>query len=117
MKPDGSGTPSEVLRCGCFVGDVSWSPDGQWFAYVQDYGHGSTILKVRADGRDPTVLTAADGSAPLSEASSPEWSPDGTQIAFSSGSSIYKMDTDGNIYVDPIVEGLGVAQPSWQPVP
>jgi Tol biopolymer transport system component len=118
MKPDGSEAPSEVLRCGgCFVGDVSWSPDGQWFAYMQAYPRsGNSIFKVRADGTEPTFLTAGDGSAPLPDASSPEWSPDGTQIAFSSGSAIYKMDTDGN-NVHSIVEGVGVAQPSWEPVP
>lgn len=115
MKADGSEAPSEVLWCGCFVGDVSWSPDGQWFAYVQSYPRGSTIWKVRADGTQPTFLTTGDGRAPLPDASSPEWSPDGTQIALYSGSSLYKMDTDGN-NVESIVEGVGL-DPSWQPVP
>lgn len=119
MKADGSEAPSAVVSAGCSetlaLGEVDWSPDGQWLAYVQATSHGSTIWKVRADGTQETFLTSGAGISPGPDANTPAWSPDGTKIAFSSSSSLYTMDTDGN-NVQSIVEGLGL-EPSWRPVP
>jgi TolB protein len=118
MKADGSEAPSAVVSAGCSqtlaLGEVDWSPDGQWLAYEQATSHGSTIWKVRADGTQQTFLTSGAVGSPEPDAHSPAWSPDGTKIAFSSGSSLYTMDTDGN-NVQSIVEGIGW-EPSWRPV-
>jgi Tol biopolymer transport system component len=119
MKADGSEAPSAVVSAGCSqtleIGEVDWSPDGQWLAYEEATSHGSSIWKVRADGTtQQTFLTSGAVGAPGPDAHSPAWSPDGTKIAFSSGSSLYTMETDGN-NVQSIVEGIGW-EPSWRPV-
>jgi Tol biopolymer transport system component len=118
MRADGSEAPSAVVSAGCSqtlaLGEVDWSPDGQWLAYEQATSHGSTIWKVRADGTQQTFLTSGAVGSPEPDAHSPAWSPDGTKIAFSSGSSLYTMDTDGN-NVQSIVEGIEW-EPSWRPV-
>jgi serine/threonine protein kinase/Tol biopolymer transport system component len=61
-------------------GEVDFSRDGKWVAYVS-YPDG-TLWRSRADGSERLQLTLPPVSPIL-----PRWSPDGTQIAF--------MDTQG----------------------
>jgi serine/threonine protein kinase len=60
---------------GISAGEVSFSRDGQWAAYVS-YPEG-TIWRSRTDGSERVQLT----TSPL-YASLPRWSPDGSRIAF-----------------------------------
>jgi Tol biopolymer transport system component len=60
---------------GISAGEVSFSRDGQWVAYVS-YAEGN-IWRSRTDGSERIQLT----SPPL-YASLPRWSPDGSHIAF-----------------------------------
>ncbi|GEM_PF-1295483 len=55
------------------IRSISWSPDGQWILAEI----GSQIYKMRADGSDITQMTTTPNGA-----TSPQWSPDGTQISF-----------------------------------
>ncbi len=60
---------------GISAGDVAFSKDGQWVAYVSypDF----TLWRAKADGSDKLQLSFAPLQAVL-----PHWSPDGRQIVF-----------------------------------
>ena len=60
---------------GISAGDVEYTRDGAWVAYVQ-YPEG-TLWRSRADGSDRRQLTQSPTQAALVH-----WSPDGQQIAF-----------------------------------
>ena len=76
-------TAASVLEWGLTGG--SWSPDGQRLAYIKaTTSHfGSTeLFTVRADGTEDVHIITSD-LPPLSYHDlSPEWSPDGQEIAF-----------------------------------
>jgi murein DD-endopeptidase MepM/ murein hydrolase activator NlpD len=83
------------------------------FATNRD-GGASEIYVMRADGGDPTRLTRFPG-----EDLEPRWSPDGTQVAFTSDRDgnfeLYVMKADGTaptrLTTSPGLDG----QPSWSP--
>ena len=73
-----NGTPRRLTDAAMVEAQPTWSPDGQWIAYVtwsdDDGGH---LYKVRADGRGgPQQLSTA---AAIYQ--QPAWSPDGGRIA------------------------------------
>jgi len=120
MKADGSELPKVLPHYFGGVGGLGWSPDGQWLAFSSAYPRGSSIIKVRADGsEEPTGLIGGDAygcvDVPDYYPSSPDWSPDGTQMVFAdSCSGLVTMDADGaNVRS---IFGGWVGQPSWQPV-
>jgi Tol biopolymer transport system component len=65
---------------GASIGDVSFSPDGEWAAYVS-HPEG-TLWRSRKDGNQRLQLTSGPELARL-----PKWSPDGKQIAFAEGAA------------------------------
>lgn len=80
----------------------SWSLDGRRIAFSSykdgDYG----IYVMNADGTGVSRLTSGV---------SPDWSPVGQQIAFSSGSEVYVMNADGT-GVSYLTDGIS---PAWSP--
>jgi Tol biopolymer transport system component len=60
-----------------FDGWPAWSPDGDRIVFTSNRGGPTQLWVMRADGTDPSVLTAGQGE----EAS---WSPTGDRIAFAS---------------------------------
>ncbi|MBK8020161.1 MAG: PD40 domain-containing protein [Chloroflexi bacterium] len=72
----------------------SWSPDGQWLAFVSWRDGNADIFRARADGSEVRNLTQ-DPAWDIS----PSWSPDGQSIAFFSVRSLYRnlfvMKPDG----------------------
>ncbi len=59
----------------------TWSPDGQWIAYVTWTADGGAVVKARADGRSaPVRLTPEAGFY-----DTPAWSPDGQRIVVVKG--------------------------------
>jgi Tol biopolymer transport system component len=113
MKPDGSEPPEEVVSVEQGAFDLSWSPDGQWFAYYTPCGGGDCLDKVRADGTQPTFLTHGGCGPRVCQALGPEWSPDGEQLVFYGPGGLYTIDADGGNMRSIGVEG---SQPSWRPV-
>ena len=94
--------------------------DRSWIAYQWDLGDGARILLVRLDGTDQHVLR------PRFIAYHPDWSPDGTQVAFDAetggGNEIWVINADGT-ETELIVAGTRdcaiscgeVAEPAWSP--
>ena len=77
VQPDGTGR-RVLVSSTTEVADLSFSPDGRRFAYWVRNGALSDLFIADADGSHP--LRAAGG---YPDTSTPEWSPDGTRIAFS----------------------------------
>ena len=94
--------------------DLAYSKDGQWIAYVTfpDF----VLWRSKADGSDKLQLS----SAPL-YALSPNWSPDGKEIAFGSsqprkGSSIFLVSADGGTPVELAPNApANQTDPAWSP--
>jgi Tol biopolymer transport system component len=108
-----------------FDSAAAWSPDGRWLAFERAPGETLTpgtepqekdIYVTRPDGSDVHRLTDSPG---LDEG--PVWSPDGTEIAFSSArdgqQEIYVMNADGSEQRRLTSSASRDESPDWQPLP
>ncbi len=76
-----SGTPRRLTTDSVKEQVPTWSPDGQWIAYVTWTDRGGVVNKIRADGRSrPTRLTVDTAFY-----DTPVWSPDGQRIVVVKG--------------------------------
>ena len=73
---------------------------------------GPEIYVINVDGSDYHRITFADH-----DFRDPDWSPDGTRIAFTKGNwRIWVVDADGgNLHEIPIDEGINARHPAWSP--
>jgi Tol biopolymer transport system component len=100
---DGTGEPIRISGQPGNESDLNWSPDGSKLLYVStadtpafpNPGGDAEIYVMNPDGTGVSRLT--DNTA---YDSTPDWSPDGKEIAFSSNrdgkSAIYRMNADGS---------------------
>lgn len=142
VKTDGTGLEAitRVTAAGAGSHEPEWSPDGEQIVFfsIMNLDGGATspandaynIWVVNSDGSDLTPLTQTTASGV--ETISPEWSPDGEQIAFYSNMNISGSPTDTanatyNVWVinrdgsnlDPLTEttannALSIS-PQWSP--
>jgi dipeptidyl aminopeptidase/acylaminoacyl peptidase len=98
------------------VGDPQVSPDGRWVAFTigdVNFEANRTITQIYVTpigGGELKRLTDGDRSS-----SSPRWSPDGKKIAFTTGSQIWTMDSDGDHKEQVTKLSTGAAAPVWSP--
>jgi Tol biopolymer transport system component len=132
---DGTGEPTRIINQPGNESDPNWSPDGSKLLYVStvdtpDFPHSggdAEIYTMNPDGTGVSRLTDNTASD-----STPDWSPDGKEIAFGSNrdgkGAIYKMNADGSgqtkiDYQSPCIAPpdndlprcLGDGDPVWSP--
>jgi eukaryotic-like serine/threonine-protein kinase len=95
---------------------ATFSPDGQWIAYVT-YPDGA-LWRTRLDRSERLQLTQA---APNSYVTLPRWSPDGTQILYSAAATgqltrLYRVSASGG-QPQPLLPGLNQVNSdgNWSP--
>ncbi len=93
--------------------DVAFSRDGKWVAYatVPD----NTLWRSRVDGTERLQLTYPPAAATL-----PNWSPDGTQMAFISSQvgkpwKIFLISAEGGSPEELLPENVGEVDATWSP--
>jgi len=69
----------------------SWSPNGDYIAFVSDRNGNNEIYVMKSDGSDQTNITNHPDNDYY-----PNWSPDGAHIVFFSDRD---QDGDGNIWI------------------
>jgi len=112
MKSDGS----EKTKFGPGAGKVSWSPDGELFLFnwIPPESDDFDIISVTIDKKEGTRLT----TTALSD-TTPDWSPDGKSIAFTSFREgipqIYLMNADGSDQHRLTTGKMPEYGPAWSP--
>lgn len=114
VQPDGSGD-SLIVDHGMLgiAANLSVSPDGSTVVFdVNDEGS-QDIYSVPIAGGEVTRLTTEGGFEP-------EWSPDGTRIAFTAfrgefGDNVWVMNPDGSDQRNLFPSEFNDFQPSWSP--
>ncbi len=113
MRHDSASNQFAPYAGGISADHVTYSRDGQWMAYVEFPS--SVLVRSRVDGTERRQLTF-----PPMRALGPQWSADGTQIAFQGSPQtgahprIYLVSSNGGVPVLATAEG-GERQtyPSW----
>jgi Tol biopolymer transport system component/predicted Ser/Thr protein kinase len=98
---------------GSSAGDLAFSTDGKWIAYVS-YPE-RTLWRSRADGSDRRQL-----SFPPIVAAMPRWSPDASQLAFldmesGRGWKILLLSAEGGVPQEMRTEDFSQADAAWSP--
>jgi serine/threonine-protein kinase len=84
------------------------SPDREWIVFQSDIRGESDIYKKPLEGGDPQLVADISG-----DAFEPDWSPDGTEIAFY-GEGIWIVSADGGA-PERVVDFLDANRPDWAP--
>jgi dipeptidyl aminopeptidase/acylaminoacyl peptidase len=128
MNVDGTGqkrvTDSRADGLGLDATDPAWSPDGTKIVFTRtirpEEGHlvDQEIYVINADGSGLKRLTNNPTTAAAANDLSPAWSPDGTQIVFSSRRNeeygVHVMNADGT-GLHRLTDAPGGSFPVWSP--
>jgi Tol biopolymer transport system component len=115
MQADGSG-PLGLTGDGSDA-DPAWRSDGARIAFTRFSGGRYTIFAVNADGSAPAAVAIPSS---VTTASQPDWSPDGTRLAFtcqdaSGNVDICLVNADGTGFVRLTSDPARDAGPAWKP--
>lgn len=83
---------------------AGFSRDGKWIAY-SSVPEG-TLWRSRVDGGERIQLTTGSSI-------SPQWSPDGTRIAYSDGSKVFLIPAEGGSPEQLLPEDIEEYEPTW----
>jgi len=123
VRGDGSGLRRLTTFSGLDVRGMSWSPDGSRIVFA------GAVLPTNLSSREALYVVNADGSGlrllvsgpPGTSASSPEWSPDGSRIAYNvvlgdtSAINIVHADGSNDIRISRPSASRGDLRPRWSP--
>ena len=115
VKPDGSDLEALVAD-GDFNEDPKFSRDGKWLAFVSHRNLNQDIFALHLETQELKRLTTHPG-----EDSSPDWSPDGESIVFSSNREgipdfdIYTMSVNREQLTNLTKSGMVELNPAWSP--
>jgi Tol biopolymer transport system component/DNA-binding winged helix-turn-helix (wHTH) protein len=116
LIPAGGGAGKQItLAAGGYRGELSWTPDGK-IVYESESGASPAISMMEADGSGARLLTGElTGRAYMG---SPQVSPDGRYVVFSSDLKgerhIWRMNIDGGNLVQ-LTNGTGGDSPHFSP--
>jgi uncharacterized repeat protein (TIGR01451 family) len=85
-----------------------WSPAGGQIVYVGGPAGALDLLLIPPTGGTPTVLNSGDHRFP-------DFSPDGTQVAYSLSNDIYTIPTAGGTPFAVTTAGAAESHPTWSP--
>ena len=91
IAPLEGGAPVRLTRGAGGEAVPTWSPEGQWVAFLMTEGGVLQLAKAHAGGNQPAQMLVADASL----SSAPEWSPTGEWIACQNREGILLVSPDG----------------------
>ncbi len=107
VLPADGGEVRQVTHDECDHTDPAWSPDGKWLAYSANPDPSADLTNVT----DIWVVTAHGETSPrrltrgIGPTGQPDWSPDGTRIAYVGHDNACRGATNSQVWVVPVTGG------------